>query len=68
MRFHENLGNAGNCKAECQFDIANPTEVNILEEAETVSEKSVMNSDKKQVFLKVKPFEILTLKLNAGIQ
>ncbi len=74
IRMHENIGTESRNKIEFAFPITKPEQVNILEEPigdwELVSKDSVpdaptiLKSDQKQVYHSIKPFQILTLKMD----
>lgn len=70
MRVHENIGAESRNKVEFSFDLKETTKVNILEEVtddwEIVGEegyKNVLKTDSKQIFQQLKPYQILTLKI-----
>ncbi len=73
IRLHENQGAECRNRVEFCFDVKKAEKVNILEEpmdewevvngdGETVG-KSIFKTDSRQVFHQLKPFQILTLKI-----
>ncbi len=73
VRMHENIGSECRNKVEFCFDVKNPATVNLLEEPtdewevvdkEGEQPKSIFKSDARQVFHRLKPFQILTMKMD----